>query len=111
MNVLDNAKTHFRDVLSQGMKKVEVPEWEATLYFKPATTFAQEQKVVSLHNEGKVVEALVESLIGRALDEDGKRVFKSADKQVLMNEVDPQIILRIVGEMNGAGEVEEDLGN
>ena len=111
MSVLNKATAHFKDVLAQSMKCVEVPEWEAKIYFKPAVSFAQEQNVIKLHSEGKMVEALVESLVNRACDADGKRLFKSADKTILMNEVDPQVILRIVNEMNNTGIEEADLGN
>lgn len=112
MNVIQKASAHFKGVLAQGQKTVEVPEWETTIYFKPATTFAQEQKIVQLHSEGKLVEALVESLIQRALTADGTKMFKQADKPIFMNEVDPKIIMRIVSEMNEAGTVsEDDLGN
>ncbi len=94
------------------MKEVVVPEWDTTLYFRPATTFAQEQGVVKLHTEGKMTEALVETLITRALDEDGKRVFKGADRVVLMNEVDPGIMMRVITELNKDDEeLEDELGN
>ena len=44
MNILENAKNHFRDKLSGDLQSVEVPEWgtdgtPAKLYFKPAINF------------------------------------------------------------------------
>ena len=42
-----------------------------------------------------VMEALVTVLIMRALDEEGKPLFKQADKFELMNGVDPEIVIRI----------------
>lgn len=112
MSVIDQAKAHFKDIVAGGMKSVDVPEWNTKLYFKPAVSFAQEQKVINLHSQGKQVEALIESLINRACDADGARVFKFADKQTLMNEVDPAIILRVVNQMNNeVEEAEQDLGN
>lgn len=111
MSVINKATQHFKDKMSAGMKKVEVPEWDTTLYFKPLVSFAQEQKVIQLHSEGKQVEALVETLVSRACDEDGKRVFKTADKTILMNEVDPAVILSIVNKMNAEEITEDDLGN
>lgn len=110
-SVLNNATAHFKNILSQNMKSVEVVEWNTTIYFKPATSFAQEQNVIKLHSEGKMVEALVETLINRACDADGKRIFKSADKVTLMNEVDPAVILKVVNAMNDTGVAEEELGN
>jgi len=111
MSVLQKATTHFKEALSNEMKTVVVPEWESTLYFKSVSTFAEEQKVIQLNNEGKIVEALVESLISKARDADGKRVFKGADKTTIMNEVDPAVIMRIVTEMNSSEIDDEELGN
>jgi hypothetical protein len=111
MSVIDNAKSHFKAALAQNMKSVEVPEWDTKIYFKPVVSFAQEQNVIKLHAEGKQVEALVESLITRAVDADGNRLFKSADKVILMNEVDPSVILRVVNSMNSLDIEEADLGN
>jgi hypothetical protein len=110
-SVLNNATTHFKDILAQSMQSVEIAEWNTTVFFRPATSFAQEQNVIKLHSEGKMVEALVETLINRACDADGKRLFKLADKTTLMNEVDPQVILKVVNAMNGAGVDEAELGN
>ena len=112
MSVLDKAKQHMQASLANGMAKIKVPEWETEIYFKPASTFAQEQKIIELHSKGKLVEALVETLITKALDQEGKRMFSQADKPVLMREVDPEVIIKIVGEMNEAKEAaKNNLGN
>ena len=79
-----------------------------------ATNFFQESKIVELQSQGKTVEALLQSLIMRALDKEGKPLFTPADKQELMREVDPNVILRIVTEMNdpeNKEKVEAALGN
>jgi len=99
-NIMDNATQHFKEQLSGGLLSIEVPEWGATIWFKPAFTFAQQEKIIQLSNEGKMVEAMIETLIVRSLDKDGKRLFTHASKTRLMNEVDPNIIIRVVGEMN-----------
>ena len=109
---LEKATAHFKDKLSGNMKSVEIPEWECTLYFKPVSSLAVEQKVIQLHSEGKMVEALVESLIAKACDADGKKAFTNASKTTLMNEVDPEVLMRVVGEMNNATTDDDgDLGN
>lgn len=110
-NVIDNATAHFKEVLSQEMRSVDVPEWNTKLYFKAATSFAQESNVIKLAGEGKQVEALVETLINRAVDADGKKVFKHADKASLMNRADPSVILKVVNAMNDTGVEDADLGN
>ena len=50
MNILENAKNHFRDKLSGDLQSVEVPEWgtdgtPAKLYFKPAINFQSQEKM------------------------------------------------------------------
>jgi hypothetical protein len=113
--VLEAAKAHFKDILAQGLKgPIKVPEWEAEVWYKPATTFQQESKIVELTSQGKTVEALVESLIMRALDAEGKPLFTRADKPELMRAVDPSIIMRIMADMNDtetAKSIEDGLGN
>lgn len=112
MSVIQKAKSHFKEALAGDNKSIEVPEWETTLYFTTVTTFAQEQNVVKLHQEGKITEALVETLISRALDKDGKKVFKGPDRVTLMNQADPAVMMRIITELNADNEELEDaLGN
>ena len=73
---------------------IEVPEWETTVYFKQYSNFMTEQKIIE-YNGGKLAEALVETLIQKALDEDGKKLFRQADRATLLREVDPNIIIRV----------------
>ena len=113
--VLEAAKAHFKDILAQGLKgPIKVAEWDAEIWYKPATTFQQESKIVELTSQGKTVEALVEALIMRALDAEGKAIFTRADKPELMRAVDPQVIMRVMGEMNDPDtqkDIEDGLGN
>ena len=113
MSVLDKAKEHYKASLSGEMKSIYVEEWDETIYFKPSANFAQQSKVMELHAKGKLTEALIESMCIRCLDKDGKRMFKQGDRDVLMREVDPEIIVRIVGIINGNDDEFSDtnLGN
>lgn len=109
--VLDRATAHFRNQISGEMQSISVPEWDTKIFFKTATSLKEEGKILELTQQGKSVEALVESLISRARNEDGTRIFNAADKVTFMNEVDPKILIRIVGEMNQVSAEELDLGN
>lgn len=100
--VLENATAHFRNKIGGEMKSVEVPEWNSKVYFKTVSTLKDESRIVELTQQGKTVEALVESIIVRARNEDGSKMFSVADKPTLMNEVDPGVIIRLAGEMNSA---------
>lgn len=104
MKVLEKATGHFRSKLSAEMRHIHVPEWEAKIFFKPTITLKEQSKLIELASQGKQVEALVESLIVKARNEDGTKMFSPVDKVVLMNEVDPAVIIRVVGEINAAND-------
>ena len=104
--LIESAKSHFREKLSGGLSSIEVPEWPvdgkpSVIYFKPSLNFLQQEKILALSDQGKKAEAIVEALIQRALDADGKHIFRSVNRQELMRQIDPDVISRIVGEMSG----------
>lgn len=101
--LIDKVESHFDSVLSQGLQgPIEVPEWEAKLWWKPVTTLAEESIVMELTSAGKTTEALVTSLILRARNEDNSPAFHKADKHKLMAMADPKVVLRVITEMNDA---------
>lgn len=100
--ILENAATHFRSKLDGSMRSMEVPEWETTIYYYPTSSLKDESQIFQLQSEGKTVEALVMSIILKARDEHGKRLFVAADRAQFMNEVDPTVIFRVAAEVNGA---------
>jgi hypothetical protein len=105
--ILDKATAHFRNRIGGEMRKIHVPEWECDIYFKSSNTLKEEAKLIELAQQGKTVEALVETLITKARNQDGTKMFTLPDKMIFMNEVDPQVIIRVVGDMNVA--VNEDM--
>tara|TARA_B100001057_G_scaffold495832_2_gene595742 strand:- start:207 stop:617 length:411 start_codon:yes stop_codon:yes gene_type:complete len=113
--VLDKAKSHFAEISNKGMESYEVPEWETAVYWKVGgLNFASQSAVIELQNAGKSADALVEMLIIRALDKDGNKMFSKMEKPVLMNQVDPNIILKIVtamGETDKASDLGDPVGN
>jgi hypothetical protein len=109
--ILDKATAHFRNQISGEMKSVVVPEWDCKIYYKTSTTLREEGKILELSQQGKTVEALVESLIVRARNEDGTKMFTVGDKSTLLNEVDPKVLIRAIGEMNQVSIEELDLDN
>jgi hypothetical protein len=97
---IEKLTTHFRNKISGEMSQINVPEWELDIYFKKSTTLKEQSKIIELAQQGKTVEALVETLIVKARNQDGTKMFGPLDKQVFLNEVDPDVIVRVVGEMN-----------
>lgn len=101
-NVLQKATSHYQAQLTGSMKKVHVPEWECDVYYRTVSSLKNEADVVELTKAGKTVEALVVSIINKARDQEGNLLFSKHDKATLMNEVDPNVILRLATDMNGA---------
>ena len=96
------ATQHFKSQLNGDLQKIVVPEWETDVYYRQISSFATESKIIELQQAGKTVEALVESLIAKALTPDGKLMFSRMDKTDLMTSVDPKVILRVCTELNSA---------
>lgn len=101
MSVLQKATQHFRAKLDGSLEKITVPEWEADIYYYPTTPLKDESSILKLQQEGKTVEALVQSLIVKCRNADGSKMFAPADRVTLLNEVDPKVIIRVAGQING----------
>ena len=102
--VIANAIAHFKNRNDQEMMTIEVPEWGTTIYYKNIQTFAEQSKVMQLHGEGKVVEALVETIITKARKIDGTKMFQPAERLFLLNECDPEVLVKIATALNSVVE-------
>lgn len=107
MNPMEKITAHFRNKIAGEMQSIVVPEWDTTIYYKQTATLKEQSKIVELAQQGKTVEALVETLITKARNQDGTKMFKPADKTVFLHEVDPDVVIRVVGEMNQAEDTQE----
>ena len=107
--VLDKATKHFQDLVQNNLKEFYVEEWDSTVYYRPTLTWREQSKILDLTTNGKTGEALIETLIIRCLDENGKPLFNGPDRVTISNEVDPAIILRIVGAVNGTTVTNEEV--
>ena len=101
-SVIQKATSHFRSKLSGELQKISVPEWETDIYFKTAHPFAVESKILEPQQAGKTVEALVESVIAKSLNPEGKPLFTKFDKVTMMNDVDPSVLIRVGSALNNA---------
>ena len=97
---LEKIAKHYQSAISGDLFKIKVPEWDMDIYCKKTYSFKDESKVIEMQGQGKTVEASIESLIVKALDKDGKRIFMDADRINLMNEADPAVIVRVAGQIN-----------
>jgi hypothetical protein len=102
MSVIDNAKEHFKSKVRGDLLKMTVEEWKTDVYYKPAYAFQTESKILELQQQGKTVDALVESIIKKALTPEGKPMFHQSDRWSLLNEVDPSVLIRIATRLNNS---------
>jgi hypothetical protein len=118
MGAIENITNHYRSKLAGGLGSIDVPEWGTEteplrIFFKSATNPKTQERLAKLFSESKPVEAAVEALYIRALNEDESPMFVSANRRELMNHCDVDVLIRVVGEINNfqAVETDEILGN
>ena len=101
MSVIDIAKSHFDNI---GVQSMEVSEWKdenakpVILYWNPITLL-EKNRLLKKSDTLNDIAILADVLVMKALDKDGKKVFKLEDKQTLMNSADPNILQRIAQKM------------
>ena len=101
---LESATAHFKEKLAGKLYKYHSDEWDMDIYYRSSYSMRVESKIMSLTQNGKAADALVESIILKALDQDGNRMFRDTDRPSLMNEVDPQVIIKVASQLNNADE-------
>lgn len=95
--ILAKAKAHWDQIRGE-VESVAVPEWDTTIYYRPANLkeMADIQKKLNV----SLIDGAVEMLIVRARNETGERLFKPVHRTELMNFVHADVALRIVNAMH-----------
>ena len=101
-DITKNITKHYQSLIGSDLEKLHVPEWNMDVYYRRTYAFKDEAKVIELQTQGKVVEALVQSIITKARDKTGKPLFQDAHKITLMNEADPNVVTRVASTINNA---------
>tara|TARA_B100001093_G_scaffold431777_1_gene427973 strand:+ start:637 stop:1005 length:369 start_codon:yes stop_codon:yes gene_type:complete len=102
LSAIERAKGHFADRLSGKLLKYKCDEWGIDVYYKATSSLAVENRIMSLQQQGKTAEALVESIIAKALNKDGELLFKSTDRATFLHEIDPNVIIKVATKLNNA---------
>jgi hypothetical protein len=104
MSLIDKAVQHFS---SKGLRKIEIPEWEAELYAKNLTL--EDRAKWLTRADGDTTDYMVYAIIFGLIDKDGNQVFDVGDKIKLRRNVDPDIVTRLANfVLLVSGESEED---
>jgi len=102
LTALEAAKAHYKQKVGGELMHYHCEEWGIDIYYKATASLAVENRIMALQQQGKTAEALVESVISKALDQNGDRLFKSTDRPAFLNEVDPQVIITLATKLNNA---------
>lgn len=112
MSILERAKKHFKD---QPIIEIKIPEWadengDATvIYSKPFTM--KERMTLLKHADGDDLEFMIRLIIMKGLDSDGNKLFDLTHKKDFENSVDPNVIMRIAGQIMATPSIEDLEGN
>jgi len=110
----EQAKATFKARRSpETLVEIPVPEWNTSIWYWPDMTLQERREIFLLarQEDGHTVldlEAMAVSLIVRARDNSGKKLFAMPEKRELMTEYDADVISRVVGEMSAGGLSVED---
>jgi hypothetical protein len=89
MDAIDLVREHFA---SLGTKTIEVPEWKLTIYATPVTL--SEKNKLYRKSRDNDMELLVDILILKATDAEGKKLFDIDHKPTLLHKADSNVIAR-----------------
>ena len=97
ISILDHAEEQFSSIKR---KQIDVPEWNTTIYAKPLTLAEKRKLYRNLGAKSEDVSSMmVEALIMKAEDKDGKKLFTPDDRDRLMNKVDPDVVSAVATEI------------
>lgn len=114
MNWKEQAKAQFAERRKpETLVAIPVPAWNMTVYYWPDMTLSERREIFMLAKQkGEEtildLEAMAVTMIVRARDKEGKRLFHKAEKLDLMNDYDPEVITEIVAAMNAQPLTVED---
>jgi hypothetical protein len=102
MSITDKISKHYQTAIKGELKSYYVAEWDETVYFRSTYPLQDEARILQLQGEGKTIEALVESIIVKSRNAEGKRIFQEHDRLKLMNEADPVVVIKLASAINNA---------
>lgn len=108
MAAIDQITAHFN---RQEMRRIEVPEWgeegQPLVIFSRPMTLEEKQKLLNVGERDGRLMMLVETLIMKALDANGGRLFQIDAKKSLKSNADPDVLARVALEITRSPTPEE----
>jgi hypothetical protein len=96
-DITDRIRQHFEAL---GTREIPVPEWGVSIYSTPVTV-AERAKIYA--GEKKTdQDFLVQILLTKARDREGRPLFTLEDKAVLMQKADSAVLIRVAAAIMNA---------
>mgnify|MGYP003657272788 CR=1 FL=1 len=99
-SILEKAQEHFAVIHDAELNSYYVEQWKDTIYFRSTMTWKEQAVILDATSTGSTSDALIQTVMLRSLDKNGDKLFSKIDKVVLENDVDPAVIVDIVGAIN-----------
>ena len=109
MGILDKAKEHYQSVLAEDPKPLEIPEWGGTYYVRPQISVKKKMEIQSKLTSDKMDEGLALSLVYYLIDDNGDPCFKKLEMSEIVRSVDPDVLIRVAGQIAELQPQPEDL--
>ncbi len=95
--IADRIRQHFEAL---GTREIPVPEWGISIYATPVTV-AERAKIYAGEKKSDQ-DFLVQILLTKARDRDGRPLFTLEDKAVLMQKADSAVLIRVASAIMNA---------
>jgi hypothetical protein len=98
-DTLSRITAHFD---SLGVREIAIPEWDLTIYCTPISV-AERTRIYKGQRDDNDYETVVNILLVKAKDKDGKPIFTIADKATLLQKADSGVVIRVAAEIMAGG--------
>lgn len=99
MSVLETAKAHYQEVLSVDPKPIVISEWGGEFFVRPQISVKKKMEIQAKLTGDKMDEGLALSLIYYLVDSENKPLFNKGDLIEMCRAVDPDVLIRVAGEI------------
>ena len=98
--LLEKAIGHFNQLKNKNMERLYVEEWGAFIYCRPCLKVSEQAELLKYADSQKYDELLFHTMRLKACDELGHPIFKVADMFDVLNNVDQEVVTRVVNWLN-----------
>lgn len=100
MSVLDTAREHYKNVLGSTPKSLVIEEWGGEFFVRPQISARRKLEIQQKLTDGKnMAEGLALTLIYYLVNKDGEPVFNKGEVMDLCSHVDPDVLIRVAGQI------------